>query len=576
MDRITKNYLQEFINENSLESLNDSQKFEHFSGAIVTSTHYTELFSSFDISIGGGDDCGLDCFAILINGSLVNDVDEVQNLYETNGFIECTFVITQSESSSSFNSQKVGAIENGIMDIFSEKPEMPQNNAIKTKIQIINKIYSLSSKFRNGNPSLYIYYLTTGSWNEDRNLVQRKKRLIKTISSLTLFKDVSFEYLGAYEIQNLYRQMRNSIEREIQFINKTTLPDLPPEYEVQQAYSGFLQINEFLKLIHNDREEIIHSIFYDNVRDFQEWNGINIDIKETLIDSNKYVLFPLLNNGITLVAKKIDVTGNKFLIKDYQIVNGCQTSHVIHSSKDELIEGMLIPIKLIATENEDVKNSITKATNRQTEITEEQLFALSDFPKRLEQYFTTFTDNKKLYYERRSKQYNFNPDVEKVRVINSTILIRSFAAMFLNLQHRTTRNYKLLQKQIGKDIFKDDHKLEMYYISAYAYYKMEYLFRSQILSPTLKAARFALLMIFKELAMNNLKQPQYFNSKDMEKYCNRMMDILWDNERCKNLFIESSKIILEISGDNYSTDFVRTDSFTNLIISYFKKEKVIQ
>lgn len=43
-----------------------------------------------------------------------------------------------------------------------------------------------------------------------------------------------------------------------------------------------------------------------------------------------------------------------------------------------------MPVRLIATQDDGVKNAIIKATNRQTLVTEEQLFALSEFPKKLE------------------------------------------------------------------------------------------------------------------------------------------------------------------------------------------------
>ncbi|MCR8996177.1 AIPR family protein [Brevibacillus laterosporus] len=567
MDRITKNLLTEFVKENSLEKLKESTAFEHFSSTLLTASHYSESFSSFDVTIGSGLDCGIDGIAIIVNGRIVSDCDEVQELAERNGFIDATFILIQSETSSSFSTQKIGQFEFGILDIFSEERKLPQNDLLKTKIEIINSIYSYSSKFKNGNPNCYMYYVTTGSWVNDLQLRIRLDDTINKVKESQLFSTVNFECIDAGTLQNLYRQMRNSVDREIQFANKSTLPEMP---DVEEAYSGFIQISEFLKLIQNERGELINSIFYDNVRDFQEWNVVNLDIKNTLEDKDKQILFPLLNNGITAVAKKVKATGNKFLIQDYQIVNGCQTSHVIHAAKDSLEPGLLVPIKLISTDNDEVKNQIIKATNRQTEVTEEQLFALSDLPKKLESYFPTFEGNKKLYYERRSRQYNSAPDIEKVRVINSTSLVRAFAATFLNLPHRTTRNYKLLQKSIGKDIFNKNHRLEMYYVSAFAYYKIEYLFRNQIIDSKLKSARYTLLMAFRYLATEKAL-PKYNNSNEMAKYCTDLMEVLWNDELSRSIFKRASDIILSIAGTNYSTDYIRTESFTNQLEKYLTK-----
>ena len=48
-----------------------------------------------------------------------------------------------------------------------------------------------------------------------------------------------------------------------------------------------------------------------------------------------------------------------------------------------------IPIKLIETLDEDTVNNIIKATNRQTEVTNEQLIALNEFHRKLEAYYKT-------------------------------------------------------------------------------------------------------------------------------------------------------------------------------------------
>ena len=52
--------------------------------------------------------------------------------------------------------------------------------------------------------------------------------------------------------------------------------------------------------------------------------------------------------------------------------------------------------------------------------------------------------------------------------------------MFLEEPHRVTRTAKGLRGQVGKEIFVRGHKLESYYVGAYAYYKLESLFRQPI------------------------------------------------------------------------------------------------
>lgn len=218
--------------------------------------------------------------------------------------------------------------------------------------------------------------------------------------------------------------------------------------------------------------------FYDNVRHWQDWNPVNTEMKATLDDADFKKYFPLLNNGVTVVAKRVNPTGDKFVIEDYQIVNGCQTSYVLHECRQQLNQDISIPVRLIATGNEDVRNAIIKATNRQTQVTDDQLFALAEFPKKLEAYFPSFPPGQQLYYERRSRQYSGIHDIEKVRVITMTTLVRAFASIFRDIPHRTTRNYKALLRETGKEIFGPGHRVEPYYTAAFAYYRLDYFFRN--------------------------------------------------------------------------------------------------
>ncbi len=61
--------------------------------------------------------------------------------------------------------------------------------------------------------------------------------------------------------------------------------------------------------------------------------------------------------------------------------------------------------------------------------------------------------------------------------------------MFLDDPHRAARYYYSdLRIQVGSKIFNDSHKLEPYYVSAYAYYKLEFLFEI-VLSPRITSLR---------------------------------------------------------------------------------------
>ncbi len=563
MDRITQSLLNGFIKQNGLEHLPEETAFEIFTCFLIVSSHYTDTFENDDLAVGAGADCGIDSIAVIVNGSLVTEPEEINDLAETNGYLDVIYIFIQSERSSSFDTAKIGQFSFGVGDFFADAPKLPRNAKISHYGLITKEIYSRSRYFKRGNPQCFLYYATTGKWTDDANLVTRRNSAIRDLEGTGLFRKVSFECVDANNIQRLFREAQNVRSIEIVFSERTVVPEIP---RIEQAFVGLISATEFLKIIENENNEVIASLFYDNVRQWQEWNQVNNQIRDTLNNQQTNVYFPLLNNGITIVAKRINTTGNRLLMEDYQIVNGCQTSYVLHECRDQLNDRIMIPVRIIATRDEEIKNSIIRATNKQTQVTDEQFFALFEFPKKIELYFPSF-ERHKLFYERQSRQYNNVEGIEKIRIISMTILVRAFASIFLCLPHRTTRNYRMLLNEIGKDIFNRDHRLEPYYVAAYSHFRMESLFRKQLIAPELKPARYHILLATRIIAFG--KDVPRLNSHDMEKYCKKYCDLLWNEEDCNKLFIHSSETVRRIAHGNLHRDHIRTEAFTTELLQNF-------
>ena len=72
--------------------------------------------------------------------------------------------------------------------------------------------------------------------------------------------------------------------------------------------------------------------------------------------------------------------------------------------------------------------------------------------------------------------------------------------MFLDVPHQTTRSYKAIKGSVGKEIFAKGQKLDPYYVSAFAYYRLDVNFRTQRIEAKLKPARFHILLAVRLLA----------------------------------------------------------------------------
>jgi hypothetical protein len=562
MDRVTESLLNEFCSEHELGGLAQDKAFEHFVCFVTVGRHYSETFDTEDIVVGAGGDTGIDGIAIIVNGELVSDVEDLDDTQEA-AELDVTFVFVQADRGAGFDAAKIGSFGFGVSDFFKETPSLPRNTMVTAAAEIMSAIYARSSKFKRGNPACRLYFATTGRWTDDPNLEARRASVVADLVSANLFRDVTLVPLGAEGLQRLYRQTKNAIAREFVFENRVVVPEIPG---ITQAYLGFLPVPEFLKIVSDDTGEIIGSLFYSNPRDWQDYNEVNSEIKTTLLSESKN-RFVLMNNGITIIARDVRPTGNKFVVEDYQIVNGCQTSHVLFEQADKNDKSVMVPVRLIGTQDESIINAIIRATNRQTEVKEDQFFALQEFPKQLELFFQTFPVQFKLYYERRSRQYD-KLSIEKTRIITQPNVIKAFAAMFLDEAHRTTRNYSALKAKVGKDIFGQGHRMEPYYAAAFALYKLEYLFRNGKLDPKYKPARFHILLAARILA-DSSPLPK-MNSHDMERYCKPLIATLWDTAGADALMTAAVEGVNQAAAGNFDRDNIRTESFTARILDLCK------
>lgn len=570
MDRITKQLVKELVKTQEVTTKNESEHFELFVNYSVVSDEHNRTFNLNDISIGSGHDTGIDGLAIIVNGSIINTSNEIDDFLERNGFLDVSYIFIQSKTSSSFDTSDIRTFVDGVKDFFREEPTLPRNNDIQNLADISNYILDHASSFKE-NPKCKLYYVTTGIYNEeDENINSVKTNAVKDLKEFNLFQTVDFKILGGSEIGKLYRKTKSPTSATFTFSNKVTLDDIEG---IPQAYYGVLPFTEFKKLIIDDNDNIAN-VFDDNVRDFQgDTNPVNSKISETLNSDNPF-LFSVINNGITIVANEIKTSGNTFTIDDYQIVNGCQTSNVLFMNRDnEKIQALNIPIRIIGTREEKIKSKITVSTNNQTAIKPEQLSAMSEFQKNLEFYYDTIEGDGKLYYERRSKQYNSDPSIIKRKIITTPIQIKSFSSMFKNEPHRVTSYFSLIVNKIGmvdSGVFEEKHQAEIYYVAGLAFYRLDMLFNSNIIDTKYKKVRYFILMLFRQLVTDE-KNPPLNSLRKVEKFAKPIIDILNDNTRAKELFLKAVEIIEKSNIDIDDKHFIKSKGMSEKLIIELSK-----
>lgn len=569
MDRITESLIAELLTNLGIKSIDESNDFERLANYTVVSNEYNKTFDTELISVGDSNDTWIDGIAIIVNGQLIENTDEINDLLAKNNFLEVTYIFIQSKTSSNFSGAEINTFIFWVQDFFAIEPRLVRNEEIEKFAEVSNYIFKNAPKFRE-NPTIKLFYVTTGKWANDTNLTAVIDNGTNILEQTNLFEEIVFTPYWARELAIAYRKTKESITSTITFSNRITMPKISG---VSQAYIGLLPFDEFLKIV-ADNEENLLNVFEDNVRDYQgDMNDVNGGITSTLNNDDSEI-FSVLNNWVTIVASSISPTGDQFTISDYQIVNGCQTSNVLYNNKrSQHINKVFIPVKLIATTDEEVKTRITLATNNQTPIRKEQLAALTQFQRSLEQYYNSYTDDSKIYYERRSKQFNSDSTVIKSKIITVPYQIKSFAAMFLDEPHNVTSYFWAIVKRLNEgkvQIFNKDHLCSPYYTSAFAYHKLESFFRKWSIDSWNKKIRFHILMVFRILN-SSMPLPQS-NSKKIDKYCENLLEILNDETRALKAFNKAIDIINSSDFNKDDKQDIKLASKTKYLIDLANKK----
>ena len=530
MDRITQSMVNSFKNSQSLNIEDASELFEYFVNYCVVNNIYGSNDFDLDEITTGKATQGIDGIAIIVNQKFVSTIEDIDTLIEYNKSISVKFVLIQAKTSNSFDNTEIGNLLTYSRLFFSDDTSMFHTVEMQRFIELKDYIFLKGDKLKK-NPELFLYYVTLGTWMNDENLEATISVGKESLRSTNLFSDISFKPCGSEEIQDLYRKTKEKLKATFKFEKRITMYSISDE---EVGYSGVLPFKEFKKLI-IDENGATKAVFEDNIRDYLGPDpDVNKNITETIKTRNVNA-FSMLNNGITVVTSSINISGDIATIEDYQIVNGCQTSNALIENMETVkeIDELIIPIRIIATKNENLKNDITRATNSQTAIKKDQLEALSTFQKKLEEYYKTYKDDDALVYERRTGQYR-DSNIPKNRIVTIAMQIKTVAAMFLDEPSGVSGQYGTVAKRVGNKIFKMTDKEIIYYVSSLALYKIENLFKTHKIDRKYRRSRYHAMMLFRMLV--STRELPRFNAHKMVDYCKNILNVLENDKECERIF----------------------------------------
>jgi hypothetical protein len=531
MDLILKGWTKQFQQDQGLPTLNEAEAFETFAGYCVLSSCYEDEFNPDQFRMGAGGDLGIDVAGIVVNGDLLSEVADVRDAVDKAKHLDVHFVVVQAKTSAKFETKVFTDLADNLVQIFTaERMTYQSSPDVQNFRACVEAIYADVSKLTQALPRLSVAYVSSGNLVGDALLEAKRAAAAKRLEDSNRFERIDVRAIGVKELRELYKRATQAVAASFAMPKRITLPKTPG---VDQAFLGVLPATELVDRVLTDSAGGIRKmLFYENVRDFQDYNPVNVEIRDTLRDEQRRDRFVVLNNGITVVAREVTPVGDDIHVRDFQIVNGCQTCHVLFDERAVLTDRVHVAVRLIESRDEDVIGGVIAATNRQTAVTEDDLAAREHFHKELEDFFAAQHPNRQLFYERRSKQYATQQNVNKTRVISRSQLTKAYAAMFLGEPARASR-YVELKAARKDDLFRPGQHSLAYYAAAATYYRMEWLFRNRKIDRSYGPARYHLLAAVKWSLLGDRTLPSQPKAAAAE--CQKIIDKMWSPVAAEDL-----------------------------------------
>ncbi|WP_410635577.1 AIPR family protein [Amycolatopsis sp. cmx-4-83] len=504
----------------------ESEQFERYVAANYLFQYVGDSVELIENSVlGGGSDEGIDIAAVVVNGGIVSEPAEIDELIADQGANSAKVIFIQAKTSESYDSKLVAKFLHGV-EAVTKYAMKPRSLALPPRLvdlaNLIDRIAENGDKFQDSRIPCELYYVTTSS--NDGAGVQAELQVTEAISRIreigVYSEGVKLRTHGHEELSAKQKERHGPQKVQFNFEKRQTIPATD---RVSEAYIGLVSASELLKLLKDDSGEVRAGIFDDNVRlDLGSHNPVNSRIMATL-QSAEREHFPFLNNGLTIIATELRGAGDRFFISGYQIVNGGQTSHQLMrwaetdevKKSRELLADLWIPVKIVSSNDATVRTSVSIATNLQTAIGSSDIQASSQMAKNVEEYFAQSGPDG-LRYERQNRGTIL--EFARTRVVTTPELNRAVAATLFGESSQAIGSPKDLEVE---DAFVwGDYPEDTYYYAAWILYRIDRYFARTPESTTLKAAKYHIAMMVS--AIINPELIPVFEARDVDVVAQRL------------------------------------------------------
>lgn len=541
MDTVVRQLMTEFCAERNLASWSDPDKFEVFVAHCVLSDHTFDSFDAVEYRIGGSEDGGIDGYAVVINENLYRTPEDVERCLLGTTEVSPTIVVIQAKSSGSMSRSFISDLRVRVENLLLTDEILDHAADVEPLRECLRRMKQHRDRLTGDGVRLHIVYASTSPGANDE-LRREAARAGEALAHNGIVGDVRFSCLGRNELVRLYERSLWTSKAKLTFTGHYALP---AEAGVTQARQGLVPARELVQALSNGSDAPNPALFSENIREYQRSASVNDEIRETLRDESKRHRFAVLNNGITIVARSLRAwQDSPVVIRDFQVVNGCQTCYVL-AEESERLDGVAVKVQIIECDDDEVINEIVTATNRQTEIPKAYFTNRNQLLRRLEVHYRHQRgQGRPLYFARRpGKGAN---DLRR-GVIGMNPQLRAYVAMFGRLP--PSSDHRNLDDEFDKH-FGNATERE-FFTAGSALYRWDWLIDTRRVHKRYRPLGFQAIAI---VGITFGVRPPSGKTKERNGRLDRLDEVIWSDGKWELLAVEVQSILDKALAQSASAD----------------------
>lgn len=440
------------LHQERAPEMDESAYFEVFCAEQLLKDHDLSYEEIEDGIVDGEHDGGVDAVYSFVNGELITeDFDSAP--FKKDVVIELNII--QSKTSSSYSEasiDKLISITKNLLDLSKDPDTLTQyNEQVRAKIKHFRDVYrALASRF----PLLSITYYLAGKRPNvaiPLNFVTKGEELKDSAKSHFPGATVEVAILGAAQLMDLARRQPKSV------FDLKCIKSLG----IENGAIVLSKLSDFNAFLRDDKGSVRKALFESNVRDFQGATEVNAAIRQTL-DNETTPDFWWLNNGVTILASRSSIIGDTVSIADPQIVNGLQTSTQISQyfgNDASKADDRNVMIKIVSSDDDEIRDKIIKATNSQNAIQPATLRATDKVQRDIESTLKGLG----LFYDRRKNLYK-NEGKPAEKIVSIPLMAQVLMSILLNRPDdaRARPSSLIKDDKVYHDLFSETIPVQVY------------------------------------------------------------------------------------------------------------------